>query len=271
MILGAAVLGITAVACNKETTSPNTPNNQADAGTFEVRMTDAPGDYEALQVEIVKVEAYAENKGWVALNNQAQSVSVLELTNGAETQLALKSDIDAGVYSRLKLTFGSNNSLMASADANIQVSSGGDTIGASVAYELAFQGNKEVIIEIDEQISSETGAVVLLDFNVMQSIKEEADELVIQPVITEIEDAQTGVRGKIEGSANAAILLTNGSDSLSTFTNANGEFLLRSMDEGMYDLIVIPETDQDPSNDEVIIEGVFISQGEITNAGTIEL
>ena len=66
-------------------------------------------------------------------------------------------------------------------------------------------------------------------------------------------------------------MVTNGRDTLSTFLDANGNFLLRGMDEGMYDLIVIPETDEDLTNDEIILDGMVISEGEFYNTGTIQL
>ena len=54
-----------------------------------------PGDFEGLIVELNSIEAYVENEGWVMLNNDVQSINVLNLTNGAETQLALKTEAKA--------------------------------------------------------------------------------------------------------------------------------------------------------------------------------
>lgn len=267
------VLGL--LACKKEEPVNNPGNNsQTEANTFEVRMTDEPGDYEALDVEIVKMEAYLENEGWVTLINEAQTVSVLELKNGAETQLALKSDAKAGTYSRLKLTFGTNNTIAVQARATATTGVDSASASGTITFNMNYEGPKEYEIEINEEVSAEAGASVLLDFHVAKSVKEEFEEYVLKPVITQIKDSKTGVEGRVSGAAKAMVLLTNGQDSLSTYIDANGEFLLKGMNEGTYDLICMPSADDEWENDlpnEERIEGVVVTQGEIYNAGEIRL
>lgn len=68
-------------ACKKEEFPTSSLSNEKK-GSFTVKMTDAPGDYEALQIEIVKIEAYLENTGWITLQNSSQFINVLSLTNG---------------------------------------------------------------------------------------------------------------------------------------------------------------------------------------------
>ena len=268
-IVAIAALSLGMLACKKDNNPNNINNAGPEAGEFQVRMTDAPGDFEALDVEIVKVEAYLENEGWITLNNETQFVSVMELTNGAETELASQSNVEAGAYTKVKLTFGSQNRLTTNAHGSLE--SEPISAEASLNFDLKYAGPSEIIIEIDEEVTAESGASVLLDFQVMQSIKKDAEDYILNPVITFIKNESTGVKGKVEGSAQAAILITNGSDSLSTFIDAEGNFLLRGIDEGMYDMILIPETDDEMPNDETVLEGLVISQGEFYNAGTIQL
>lgn len=266
-------LGIAFVAfgCEREDVQPSDPSRPAPK-SFKVRMTDSPGDYEALDVEILKVEAYLEGEGWVSLNNDAQFVSVLELTNGAETTLAeqFEGEAQAGVYSKLKFTFGSENHLEVSEALALEL--GPIALNSNGMLDLSFgSGEQEVIIEIDEEVSAEAGADLLIDFNVAQSIYQEADSFFIQPALEEIENAETGVRGQVSGAVSAMVMIYNDSDTASTFIDAQGNFLLRGMTSGSYDLMAIPNRVegelQDPEPYE--IDGVLITEGEISTVGNI--
>ena len=101
--------------------------------------------------------------------------------------------------------------------------------------------------------------------------EEDVRSFVIDPMITVIEDANTGVQGEVEGSAEAVVLLTNGEDTLSTYLNAEGQFLLRGVESGMYDLIV--QTAKDSlmnSMNRTKVEQVVVSEGQISQVGTIQ-
>lgn len=268
MFAGTLAIALTAVGCKKDTDGPN-GTGAPNAKTFQVRMTDAPGDFKALDVEILSVEAYLENQGWVTLNNQAQAVSVLDLTNGTETQLAFASNAQIGTYTKLKLTFSENNTLVTNANGGFEI--GPISGNLDLTFDLAYEGSKEVIIEINETVTAQSGASVLLDFQVAQSIRKGLTTYIINPAIVQVENEMTGINGRVQGTANAAVLLTNGEDTLSTFIDAQGTFLIRGMKQGTYDLIVAPETDQDPTNDEFRVDGLFITEGQISSAGVIQL
>lgn len=260
-------------SCEKEEMNPD-PDGAA-AGSFAVKMTDAPGDYDALDVEITTVEAYLEGSGWVSLNNEAQVVSVLDLTNGAETQLAYESEADAGVYSMLRITFGNNNSLSLDSGTDLGFDLGGLTGGANATVDLewASSSSHQVVINIDEEVSASAGAEVLLDFHVMESIIQSGQQFIIDPAITLIEDARTGIHGQIEGAASAAILVTDDENTFSSYTDASGQFLVRGMADGVYDVILMPSQEGlgllDQAEDQTI-EGVVIAEGRITQMGTIQ-
>ena len=95
-------------ACKKEEYQTE---ESADPQEFQVNMTDNPGDYEALTVEIESIEAYNDQSGWVTLNSQSQVVSVLDLTNGKEATIASMQNAEIGAYSKIKLNFGNTHKL----------------------------------------------------------------------------------------------------------------------------------------------------------------
>ena len=253
--LAIAVLAMTMVACKKEDVQPT--NSNGTSQTFKVKMTDSPGDYASLDVEITKVEAYLQNDGWITLNSESQVVSVLDLTNGAETTLASRTGLEAGLYTKLRLTFGSQGQLGLLASGS----------GAMLMADLNWGSSQQVEIEINEQLSANAGVEVLLDFHVAQSIYQQAQDYFINPTITVIEDASTGIQGEVEGSANAAITLTDGMNTFSTYINAQGQFLIRGMEDGMYQMIIQPAEDNlSPQT----VNGVVVVRGAITQVGTIQ-
>jgi len=248
-------------SCSKE--EENTPGN-----TFKVRMTDAPGDFVALEMEIVGVDIYHNTEGWINLSSETQMISVLDLTNGQEIELAHNTAVNAGLYTKIRIRFGDNNTLTLFGE----MQSGG--LG-NIDVSLAWNGPKEAVIEINREVSAESGADVLVDFHVAESVSEGVSlgEYVMHPVITEIRDAQTGIQGKVEGSLMAAILLTNGENTYSTYIDASDNFMVRGIEPGTYDMTIIPNR-FDP--DEIVAEekqinNIVILQGEIKQMGTIQL
>lgn len=268
-----ATMLVTFSSCEKEDMNPD-PDGPAP-GTMTVKMTDAPGDYEALDVEITNVEAYLEGSGWVSLNNQAQMVSVLDLTNGAETQLAFDGEAQAGVYSMIRVTFGNNNSLSFDAGTDLGFDLGGLTGGANATIDIDFASttSNQVVIEIDREISADAGAEVLLDFHVMESVIQTGQQFVLDPTITVINDTRTGLRGQIEGAASAAVVVTDGENAFSSYTDASGHFLIRGMEDGIYTVTLMPSQEGlgllEHADDQTI-ESVTVVEGRITQMGTIQ-
>ena len=261
--------GLFATSCQKEDMGPD--GTKPDPGTFKVYMTDSPGDYESLDMEIVRVEAYIEGQGWVTLNSEARTVNVLSLTNGVQTELtaATQAEAKAGLYSHLRIVFGSNNHVTLNSQSALAL--GGITGSGAVSFDLGLEGEHAIEIDINEEVSADAGAEVLLDFNVAQSVHQYADSFVVQPMLTVIEDARTGVRGHVEGAVSAAATVSNDSGSFSTYINAQGDFLIRGMEDGVYELSIQPNRPEGALADPepIKIESVVIVDGEITNVGTI--
>lgn len=278
----ASVVGLS--ACKKEDIDNNLNNTQKNGIT--VKMTDAPGDYAMLNVEIEKVEIYSESSGWITLSNESQVVNVLELTNGNSVVLGSQSGIDAGMYTQVALHFGTDNELM--------VHDGGETTN----FDLSGQG--AVIIDINQNIDANTHSEVLLDFNVAESIHMNGSgsgtvSITIDPSIHYVEDEETGVSGHIEGGIFAAIEMSDGESTFSTFTNANGDFTLQGLAAGTYTLNVTVEDEESGSGSggvsvggllgvvvsddgisaggvtEITLDNVAVVDGQITQLGTIEI
>lgn len=250
--------------------SPNTSNQQS---SMKVRMTDNPGNFQALDVEIETVSAFNSTTGeWVVLDNEVQTVSVLELTNGNEQEIAASSEIDAGLYTKIKLDFTQNNKLTLNSTASIGLL--GSLIDVNINTQSSTLADDEVVIEINQEVNSNTNASLLLDFNVVASVEQDNNnEFFLDPVITVIQDEQTGVMGSLENDTRAVISFesTNSTNvNYSAFTNENGEFMLRGMIDGDYAVTIMPDQDENTSLEAsysssvvTVVDGRIISMGEL--------
>lgn len=264
--LMAAVM-FTACSEDSNVTSPDGKTKQ-EKSKISIRMTDSPAAYAELNVEIDSVEIYSENDGWITLNSESQSMNVLDLNNGSELFLASDAEVDAGLYSKIRVNFAEEATLMSQVAIDLPLLS----IDANNQVTLEWEGPRQVEVEIDENLQAETENSILIDFNVMESVNEGSSTIGLDVVLEELENEDSGVEGELSAETEAFILLTNGEDSISTYTNVNGEFLIRGTEEGEYSLFVFLKGDQeiDAENADATIESVAILDGEIKSVGTIE-
>lgn len=251
--MAALVMAMGFTSCKKDKDDDN-DNGTAPAQTFKVRMTDSPGDYLQLNVQVTKVDVYHEGNGWINLSSQTQSMNVLTLTNGAEMQLASKTNMSTGTYSKLRITFASQASVM--------LASGGSAINLSWTG-----GNQVVEININKQVTSSTGASLLVDFNVAQSVSEVVGVFYINPMITVIEDETTGVKGKVQGASSVMVELSNNQHTYNTYINSQGNFMIKGMAPGTYTAsfwasgaLVAHEEDN-----------VIVEQGQVKDMGNVAM
>lgn len=236
-------------------------NKEASQGQMEVRMTDSPGDFIALNVEIMKIEAYLENSGWVTINESTKEINILDLTNGAEVTIASSTSVQAGVYTKLRLTFSGENSL------TFNGSNGSNTVNLSFSSNYSHQVEIPIHCEVNVGVTSS----ILLDFNVGASILEAGGGYTLNPVISEIVDPSTGIQGNVSGSAKAAISLSNTSHHASTYTNANGYFMIKGVPDGTYLLKIEAKGHGEVLASQKSIQNVTITKGQIKSLGSIQI
>lgn len=259
------VFGLVFGACKKadieKAAQTQEPNSMA------VHMTDNPGDYLRVDMELKQVEVYMEGKGWIALESKAQFVNVASLTNGKSALIASRTKLESGHYTKVKLLFGSNNKITAMTDI------GGSGIRIAQETTLEFDGNKEIIVEIDANVNAQAGTEVWIDFDIVKSIKKDAQKYIVKPFLVWLKDRKTAVSGEIQGSVTAALVLTNGQDSVSAFTDIQGKFYIRGAKAGVYNLVIYPayKTVEDNLKKPLKVEGIVITEGEVKYLGTIQV
>ncbi len=228
-----------------------------DAGTshLDVRMTDAPGNYDAVLVDVQGVEVTGTGSGTVMLNVTPGVYNLLEFANGTDTLIAT-GDLEAGAISQIRLILGPNNQIMVD----------------SVLYPLQTPSAMQSGLKIQVHKTLEAGVSysILLDFDANQSIVVEGTgDYKLKPVIRTIDAAISGsIRGSITPLGIIAdVTATSGGISYSTVTNANGEFLIAGLPEGTYDITITPPLPLVA----VTISNVSVTVGASTNVGIVVL
>jgi hypothetical protein len=220
IIVSALFLSLSFVACKKDS-----PNSSARA-FMSVRLTDAPADYDQVNIDVQSVEIHTDGGGWQTLTTYNGIYDLLDLTNGFDTLIANDS-IPAGTISQIRLVLGSNNTIMVD----------------SVVYPLEVPSGytSGLKINIHQVVTGGTAYTMLLDFDAGHSIVETGNgEYKLKPVIhgqlvsTVVTTATiTGV--VLPTSCTAFVSATNALDTASTYADAaTGQFQLQNLMPGTY-------------------------------------
>lgn len=243
-VMGIALLVIMLPSCKKD-------NEKAH---LSVQMTDAPGNYDAVLIDVQGVEVI-NGGGTVMLNASKGIYNLLDYSNGLDTLIA-SGDLDAGTVSQIRLILGTNNTVVVD----------------GVSYPLATPSAEQSGLKLQIHKTFEAGVSygILLDFDANQSVVLTGNGAYkLKPVIRAIDVA---LNGSIKGSilpigAIADVTATSNGVSYSSVTNASGGFLISGLPAGSYDITVTPVLPLLP----VTITGKAVVVGETTNIGIITL
>ena len=79
-------------------------------GSISVHLVDGPGDYEQINLNVLRVELHGEG-GWRTLSEPRQTYDLLTLRGGVLATLAAGVSVPAGDYSQVRLVLGPGNTV----------------------------------------------------------------------------------------------------------------------------------------------------------------
>lgn len=257
-----AVLGLGLTSCSDDDTDDAITEENA---RVTVRMTDAPGDYDAVIVDVkdvmIQVEAeqgVTDEEGWLSLDDvEAGQYNLLELTGGM-TQLLADSEIPAGFVSQMRLVLGPDNF----------VEIGEDLI--PLATPSAEQSGLK--LNLNQELEAGEHYEFLLDFDVEKSIVETGNGgLILKPVIRLSAYADTGeIVGEVHPTEYSTLVkATNGTNTISAYTADSGEFVLHALPAGTYKVTITPEEASGYSM--ITINDVVVEADATTDLKTVYL
>jgi hypothetical protein len=208
-------------ACNKHETG---------SARLEVRLTDAPGDYAEVNVDVRSVQIHASDgageEGWTTLPHINPGIyNLLDFANGRDTLLASAS-LPSGRISQIRLVLGDQNSLrLKGQNQRLPLTTpSGQTSGLKV--------------KINADLREDVTYVVLLDFDAARSVVKRGNgDYNLKPVIRTLTEA---VAGGIKGTVTPAstkpgiYVISASQDTIGGFANESGSFLVKGVPAGTY-------------------------------------
>ena len=233
-------------ACKKENTQSSTP--------VTVRMTDGPGDFQKVNIDIIGVEFTDDKNSTFDLNVKAGVYNLLDFSNGLDTLIA-SGNAPSGKLSQVRLILGTNNSVMV------------DGVVYPLSTPSAMQSGLK--LNVHSTLTPNVAYNLLLDFDANESIVIKGNgEYQLKPVIKTVSVATSGsIHGNVVTALAlpATIRVTNGIDTYTTITNSSGYFLLKGITPGTYIATITPKAPFAV----VTISSINISIGIVTELGAI--
>jgi len=229
-----------------------------------VYLTDAPADYDAVNIEVVGIQVKASSDpgegGWQTMPMAVSPAiyDVLEFTNGME-ELLSSMELPAGKISQLRLILGDNNTIVVNGVAEplpLEVPSGSES-------GLKFNIHADLIAGIEYKL--------WIDFDVVRSIVVNGSgDHILKPVIRTFTEATSGaIKGVVMPvEAGATVQATNGVDILNAIPDpVTGQFLIRGVPPGIWTVTV----DGNNGYIDKTINNVTVTIGIVTDVGLTTL
>lgn len=248
-ILTTIAFCVTLNSCNDdESTSKSYPYN--------VRMTDEPGPYDAVYVDIQSVEVTGNNGQTVILNTNEGIYNLLDFSNGLDTLIATSTLNDA-VVKQIRLILGPTNSVVVE--------------GESFPLSTPSAQQSGLKLQVNQTLQADIQNSILIDFDANQSIVLTGNgTYILKPVLRTI---VTEISGNIKGTITpigtiAVVSATNSADVIySSSVNEFGQFQITGIPPGVYTFTITPLLPLLP----IIILDVNVEAGATTDLGLIDL
>lgn len=253
LLIGASAVTVT--SCSKGIDDDNSTSGKA---TVNMRLTDAPADYEHVYVDIQKVEVTMQGSSAVELTPIRPGVyDLLDFSNGVDT-LLLTTDLPTGNIEQIRLVLGTNNSVVVGGQSYPMTTPSGQTSGVKLNLNQSLQANQSYDFWID--------------FDAGKSVHETGNgKYMLKPVIRAY-SALTN--GKIKGvalplSALVTVYAINGTDTFSAIPEVTtGGYAFAGLPAGSYSVMLDAGV---VSFVDTTVTNVQVQYGTTTDLGTILL
>ena len=246
-IVSFMMLGLLITSCSNN-------DDQKGSYPYAVRMTDAPGPYDEVNVDVQGVEVMGEGGKSAILNVNKGIYNLLELSNGVDALIATDS-LEMSNVTQIRLILGSQNTVVVD----------------NVSYPLSTPSAEQSGLKIKVNQSLQEGILysVLLDFDANKSIVKLGNGgYQLKPVIRSIERATSGsIKGKVAAGVMAVVEAKSTTTQLSyaSNVNTNGEFMVMGLPPGIYTLTLTPAFPLKV----VIKNNVTVTAGLTSDIGTL--
>ncbi len=237
------------VSCSNDDDT-NTP--EQEMARMSVKLTDAPGDYDAVFIDVQDVVIkYNGSEEEVTIGEVNAGVyDLLELTGGVSV-LLIDDEIPAGDISQIRLILGNNNTIVVN--------------GETFPLQTPSAQQSGLKINVNETLVGGIFYEFILDFDVDKSIVAQGNGgYLLKPVIRASTVANTGaITGAVlPVGIQTLITAENENTEISAYTNELGVFVLNGVPAGTYTLTY--EADANLGFPPIVVTDVEVVVGAVT-------
>ena len=241
---------LTLISCSEN-------NADFDNGTSRLtfRLTDAPGDYDKVNIDIVGVQVII-NDTIIDLAVNEGIYNLLDFVNGKDTLLVDQS-VPAGKLSQVRLLLGENNTV---------------EIGDS-NYDLKTPSAQQSGLKLNVHADFVEGVAYeyTIDFDAARSIVVTGNgKYILKPVLKvftkSVSGAISGVVSPVSARP-AVYAISSGLDSVSAYADTiSGNFMFKGLDAGPYIVSFRPKS---PFSD-TLLKNIEVRNGSVTKLDTLK-
>lgn len=246
--------GLVALALLSSCESDDSKTNRTP---ISVKITDAPGRYDAVLLNIDKIEILTSNGRTTLDVDDNEPFDILEFSMGKDTLLANET-VASGRLQEVRLILDDEgNEIIVDGEHHPLFTPSGQSSG--------------VKIKVHDELIPNVAYTLLLDFDVANSIVQQGNgEYSLKPVVRAIPEAVSGAIHGVVMPLDAApktYIVVDG-ERIGAVTNADGKFYFPGVEDGTYTIIIEPEND---AYENSTMEGVIVETGIAKDVGTITL
>jgi len=251
-----------AASCDMEGNS----DSSIKAGHAKVNfyLIDAPANYDEVWIEVLSVEVLMKGNNeengsaWINLpyEGEDQKINLLSLTGGNSEHLG-ELEVPAGEISQIRLILGEDNYLMQG--------------GKRLDLKTPSAQQSGLKLKVDKPLNEGISYDLVIDFDASKSIVKAGNSglYILKPVLRVIAEESATIEGTVLPLEAGPVVVSAiiDQDSLGTFADENGKFVIRGLKAGDYTLVFTPNEDyQEKTLDEVPTQ-----LGQVKNVGLVTL
>ncbi|MDR7128498.1 hypothetical protein J2X69_000830 [Algoriphagus sp. 4150] len=263
MITGLALI---AMACSSDNDNPS-----QGSARVNFYLVDAPASYDEVWIEVLALRVKVDEDGinddrhedddessWIEITyDKSQPINLLELTGG-NSELLGSGDFSAGEIEQLRLILGENNYVVKN----------------GVRHEMKTPSAQQsgLKIKVDEDIRGGVSYDLIIDFDAARSIVEAGNsgQILLKPVLRAyLDEVSAGIMGQVLPLEAQPVQVTvfDGNETINTFVNADGNYKITGLDDGIYSVTFMPNE----SYTGIVLEGIVVEDGKITTIDPVIL